>query len=181
MSPNRYLKNCSIYYAAQKHEQAFDHGLATSLWCGKEEHCVEPNFVKKICFEQTMVQSLVCKVYKVYCTHNNRQHLKTFPDVYVSVQIFRACIPATFGSSYPLFWWFIPPVKNRWLSITLKHNPRWNISSLCDISANLFHNNALWQLTLSLSPIYEQHNFRCCKYNARCCKSNVLSRFYDKQ
>jgi len=44
------------------------------------------------------------------------------------------------------------------LSITLNHNPRCNISSLCDISINLFRNNALWCLTWSLSPIYEHNN-----------------------
>jgi len=46
-------------------------------------------------------------------------------------------------------------------SITLNHNPKWNISSLCDKSISLFGNNALWCLTWSLSQIYEQNNVGC--------------------
>jgi len=38
--------------------------------------------------------------------------------------------------------------ENLSLSITLNHNPRCNLSSLCDISVNLPSHNAIWLLTL---------------------------------
>jgi len=43
------------------------------------------------------------------------------------------------------------------LSTTLNHNPRCNISSLCDISVNLLRKYTLLGLTLSLSSINEQN------------------------
>jgi len=51
--------------------------------------------------------------------------------------------------------------RNLSLRITLNNNPRCNVSSLRGISANLFHSNALWRLTWSLSPIYEPDNIWC--------------------
>jgi len=37
---------------------------------------------------------------KVYCTHNNRQHI---------FKIFRACMPKNVGASYPLLRCLVPP------------------------------------------------------------------------
>jgi len=57
--------------------------------------------------KQTVIQSLACD--KVYCTHNNRQHI---------FKIFRACMPKNVGASYTLFRCFVPhgvrvpPIKN---------------------------------------------------------------------
>jgi len=54
------------------------------------------NFVTKNS-EQTVIQGLASD--KVYCTHNNRQHI---------VKIFRACMPKNVGASYPLFRCLVP-------------------------------------------------------------------------
>ena len=59
--------------------------------------------------EQTVIQGLAS--HKVYCTHNNRQHI---------LKIFRACMPKNVGASFPCFGvWYpqgvrVPPVKNHW-------------------------------------------------------------------
>ena len=45
-----------------------------------------------------MIQGLASD--KVYCTHNNRQHI---------FKIFRACMPKNVGASYPLFRCLVPP------------------------------------------------------------------------
>jgi len=70
------------------------------------------NFVTKNS-EQTAIQRLVSD--KVYCTHNNRQHI---------FKIFRACMPKHCGASYPCFGAsypqgvHAPPVKNHCLCLT---------------------------------------------------------------
>jgi len=55
------------------------------------------NFVAKNS-EQTVIKGLASD--KVYCTHNNRQHI---------FKIFRTCIHKNVGTSYPLFRCLVPP------------------------------------------------------------------------
>jgi len=48
--------------------------------------------------EQAVIQGLASD--KVYCTHNNRQHM---------FKIFRTCMPIYVGASYPLLRCLVPP------------------------------------------------------------------------
>ena len=72
---------------------------------GKQRHfcAVKKNIVLSLNFvtknsEQSVIQGLASD--KVYCTHNNRQHIFT---------IFRACMLKNVGASYPLFRCLVPP------------------------------------------------------------------------
>ena len=72
---------------------------------GKQRHfrVVKKNIVLSLNFvtknsEQTVILGLASD--KVYCTHNNRQHI---------FKIFWVCMPKNVGASYPLFRCLVPP------------------------------------------------------------------------